>query len=99
EGLQISLAGAVFAQVDLNAASYDLMNADYLIGLPITYRVDRFSTRLRLYHQSSHLGDEFLLREGLPITRENLSFESVEWLVSQDLASLRLYAGGEYLLH
>jgi hypothetical protein len=99
EGLQISLAGAVFAQFDLNAASYDLINADYTLGVPITYRVDRFSTRLRFYHQSSHLGDEFLLREGLPITRENLSFESIECLLSQDVGAIRLYAGGEYLLH
>ena len=51
------------------------------------------------YHQSSHLGDEFLLRENNPtFKRENLSFESAEMLVSLDGGPLRVYGGGEYLL-
>src|SRR5215831_9804380 len=74
-GLQLGLAGAVFAQFSLDSASYDLLNADYLIGLPLTFRVGPLSGRLRVYHQSSHLGDEFLLRPNPP-TRQNISFES-----------------------
>src|SRR5689334_19300840 len=46
-GLQISLAGSVFAQFDLNSASYDLINADYIIGIPITIRASGFSLRIR----------------------------------------------------
>ena len=57
------LVGNVYAQFDLNRPSYDLINADYLIGLPLTFRFDRFSGRARLYHQSSHLGDEFVLAQ------------------------------------
>jgi hypothetical protein len=49
---------------------------------------------VRLYHQSSHLGDEYLLR-GEAIERENLSFESVDFLLSQEIGPLRVYAGGE----
>lgn len=93
DGFQLDLSGAVFAQLDLDQPSFDLINADYLIGLPLTYRNTGFSGRLRLYHQSSHLGDEFLLsREP---ERINLSFESVELLLSQELGPLRVYAGGE----
>ena len=44
-------------------ASNDLINADYIIGLPLTFRRNGFSVRAKLYHQSSHLGDEYLLRE------------------------------------
>lgn len=98
EGLQLSIEGGVFAQFDLGSPSYDLINADYLVGLPVTFRLGGFSSRLRPYHQSSHLGDEYLLREGLPLERENLSFESVELLLSQDLWWLRLYGGAEYLV-
>jgi hypothetical protein len=94
EGLQLDVVGAIFAQVDLGAPSNDLINADYIIGLPLTFRRTGFSTRVRVYHQSSHLGDEYLLRSG-KIDRENLSFESVEILASQELGPLRLYAGGE----
>ena len=94
EGVQLDVVGAIFAQFDLDAASNDLINADYIIGLPLTVRRDGFSVRARIYHQSSHLGDEYLLR-GTEIQRENLSFESVELLVSQELGPLRVYGGGE----
>ena len=95
EGLQLSLTGNVYAQFDLNAPSYDLINADYTIGLPITFRRGPVSGRVRLYHQSSHLGDEFLLRS--LILRENFAFQSAEGLLSVDLGPFRAYGGGEYL--
>ena len=94
EGLQLDVIGSIFAQFDLGAASNDLINADYLIGLPVTFRRSGFSVRGTLYHQSSHLGDEYLLRSE-DIERENLSFESMEVLVSQEVRALRIYAGGE----
>lgn len=97
-GFQISVAGSVFAQFDLGSDSYDLINADYIIGIPITMRRDAFSARLRIYHQSSHLGDELLLREQNPtIARENLSYESGELILSADAGPLRVYGGGELL--
>jgi hypothetical protein len=96
DGVQLDVFGAVFAQFDFEAPSKDLINADYMIGFPLTFRKSGFSTRLRLYHQSSHVGDEFLLRDA-EFQRENLSFESIEVLVSQELKALRLYAGGEKL--
>jgi hypothetical protein len=95
-GIQVGLSAGIFAQFDLGSASFDLINADYLIGLPVTARFGSFSLRLRPYHQSSHLGDEFLLREG-DVQRENLSFESLELILSQEMGVLRLYGGGEYL--
>jgi hypothetical protein len=67
-----------------------------VIGLPFTFRRNGFSTRVTLYHQSSHLGDEYLLRSD-DIQRENLSFESIELLASQEMGPLRVYAGGERL--
>ena len=95
EGVQLSLAASVHAQFDLNTASFDLINADYVVGLPITFRRGLVSARVRVYHQSSHLGDEFLLRGN--IQRENFAFESIETIVSTDLGPLRAYGGGEYL--
>jgi hypothetical protein len=97
EGLQLDVVGAIFAQFDLDSASNDLINADYIIGLPLTIRRHGFSVRARIYHQSSHLGDEYLLRSS-QIQRENLSFESLELLASQEIGPLRVYGGGERLL-
>jgi hypothetical protein len=93
-GIQLGISGAVFAQFDIGSPSYDLLNADYLIALPLTFRAGWLSGRIRVYHQSSHLGDELLLRPNAP-KRENLSFESLDGLLSADLGPLRVYGGGE----
>ena len=98
DGLQLSLEGGLFAQFNMNSDSSDLLNADYTIGLPVTYRAGDNSLRLRIYHQSSHLGDEFL--QGLnPPDRVNLSYEAVELIYSREWRGFRGYGGGEYLLH
>jgi hypothetical protein len=94
EGFQLDVMGSIFAQFDLGTPSNDLINADYILGFPFTFRRHGFSFRAKLYHQSSHLGDEYLLRSD-EIVRENLSFESIEFLVSQEISALRLYAGAE----
>jgi hypothetical protein len=96
EGVQLDLVGSIFAQFDLGTPSNDLINADYIVGLPVTLRRSGFSARVTFYHQSSHLGDEYLLR-GEEIERENLSFESIAVVLSQEIRALRLYAGGERL--
>jgi hypothetical protein len=98
EGVQFDVVGSIFAQFALDAPSNDLINADYIIGVPMTFRRNGFSTRIKLYHQSSHLGDEFLLRAD-DTQRENLSFESLELLLSQEIGPLRGYAGGEWIFH
>jgi hypothetical protein len=97
EGLQLGVAGNVYAQFDLDTPSYDLINADYLLGLPLTMRLGSVSGRVRLYHQSSHLGDEYLLRPGVVAQRENFSFESLEALGSVELGAVRVYGGAEYV--
>lgn len=98
DGLQLGLVGAIFAQFNLSTASYNLVNADYVIGIPVTFRHGGTSLRFRLYHQSSHLGDELLLG-GNPPERVNLSFEAVELVLSQEWRGWRVYGGGEYLIH
>jgi hypothetical protein len=97
DGLQISLAASIFAQFDMAVESFDLLNADYLIALPVTLRRGASSARLRVYHQSSHLGDEFLLRD--EPERINLAFESVELILSHAVGPVRVYAGGEHLFN
>lgn len=96
-GIQVSVTGSIFSQFDLGTASYNLINTDFVIGVPVTVRHGSFSVSLRPYHQSSHLGDEFLLETD--IERENLAFESLQLLLSQDLGPLRVYGGGERLFN
>lgn len=95
---QIGLQGAVFAVFNLDAPSFDLVNADYWIGIPVSYRRGPLSYLARIYHQSSHLGDEFLL--GNPnIPRINLSYEDLEVLSSYEWKKWRFYGGGGVILN
>jgi Protein of unknown function (DUF1207) len=96
DGLQVSLFGVVFAQFNLDASSADLLNADYVVGPMVTYRSGPWSGRLRFYHQSSHLGDEFLLNYGIAngVQRQNLSVEVVDLLVSLEDTWWRVFGGG-----
>ena len=95
---ETGLQAGVFAVFDLDASSKDLINADYLVAAFSGYRLDRFSALARLFHQSSHVGDEFLLGNRVK-NRVNLSYESVDVRLSYEFFgdALRLYGGGGYL--
>jgi hypothetical protein len=97
-GWQVSLLTGIFSQFNLDTSSAELINTDFVVGVPVTWRAGNWSTRVRYYHQSSHLGDEFLL--GRPgFDRVNLSFEEVEAIISYDYKWARVYAGGGVLVH
>ena len=93
---ELGIQAGVFAIFDLDAQSKDLVNADYFVALPFSVRRDRLSALLRVFHQSSHLGDEFLLRT--KTQRLNLSYEGIDAKGSWELARwLRIYGGAGYL--
>ncbi len=103
EGLAIGgqldavLQPGVFAIFDLGAPSGDLLNADYFIGGGLAWRNGPWSALGRIFHQSSHLGDEYLLANPT-VTRENFSYEQANLIISHDFSShWRAYAGGGVL--
>ncbi|MEP6958185.1 MAG: DUF1207 domain-containing protein [Nitrospirota bacterium] len=98
---ELALQAGVFSVFNMSApsGSMDLVNADYIAGLLASYRTGPFSGFLRLHHQSSHLGDEFILNSRTPVNRINLSFEEVDLKIAYDLTSwLRIYGGGGVLV-
>jgi hypothetical protein len=94
---EVGIQAGVFAIFDMDTDSRDLVNADYFAALTGAYAQGPFQALARLYHQSSHLGDEFLLRTRT--NRINLSYEAVDLKLSYHLFDrhVRLYAGGGYL--
>jgi hypothetical protein len=95
---EVGIQAGVFSVFDLAAESVDLINADYMAAVVVGYRYDNVSALARLFHQSSHIGDEFLLRNRVR-NRVNLSFESIDLRLAYDLFddALRVYGGGGYL--
>jgi hypothetical protein len=94
--VELGVQAGVFAVFDLEAPSMDLVNADYLVAATAAYRTGNVSAFGRLFHQSSHLGDEYLLRTR--VERVNLSYEAVDLRLSYDFPlGFRLYGGGRVL--
>lgn len=96
-GVQVSLLAGVYSRFNLDTPSANLLNSDFQVGLQTTARWGGLSARLRTYHQSSHLGDEFLL-DNPDFDRLDLNMEVVELLVSIDADFVRVYGGGGYLV-
>ncbi len=91
--LEFDLEGGVWAVFDPLHDSSPLMNADYYVGIPITYAIDCWQFRLRGYHISCHIGDEFLLNHP-HFHRRNPSAEFLDFFVSHDFTNeIRLYSG------
>ena len=73
--------------------------SEFWVSFPsLSYRDGPFPALGRLFHQSSHVGDEYLLRGG--VDRENLSYEALSLTLSYDLYDMfRIYGGAAYLFH
>lgn len=118
--LQIGIEAGIWSVFNMDphhniASGTELVNTDYYCGIPITYARDRWSFRLRGYHISSHLGDEFLVnhpgfvfinsgpksqRDNPRIHRVNPSIEAIDFAVSyQASEAIRLYAFPGAIVH
>lgn len=95
--MEVGIQAGVFSIFDLDAESFDLINADYRVGIPVSIKKGNFTNMTRIFHQSSHLGDEYVLR-GNAAERKNLSYNAFDTLFSYDFPKgLRAYVGGGYL--
>lgn len=86
----------------------EMVNSDFYVAIPIAYAVNEWAFRFRIYHISSHLGDEFLVNhpqfincDGSPKeVRVNPSMEVVDFFTSyQANRDLRVYGGVGYIFH
>lgn len=106
--LQIGIDAGIWAVFNFSHVPHnrngdvcELVNTDYYVGIPLTYAVDRWSFRMRVYHISSHLGDEFLVDHPKFLRkRKNPSFEALDFFTSYQYSRLiRLYAGPGVVFH
>jgi hypothetical protein len=94
-GIQFDVEGAAMVRLDPEENT-DVEAADYRFGFLTTWRDGPWSAKAGYYHVSSHLGDEFLLRNPFHV-RHNYVRDSAVCAISYDLApALRLYAESAY---
>lgn len=91
--LEVGIEAGIFSVFDLNHANAAYVNSDFYVAGLCNYAFDAYAFRLRLWHLSSHVGDEFLLAHP-EFQRKNLSDEGIDFFVSYMLCrAIRLYAG------
>lgn len=97
---EAGLQAAVFSDFNLGAPSADLINTDFIASVYGSMRTGNLSAFGRVYHQSSHIGDEFLLRRLTEFERINLSYEGADLRLSYELPyGIRVYGGGGGIFH
>lgn len=97
--LQIDVEAGVWAVFDAEKESSPLLNNDYYMSFPISYALGRWAFRLRPWHLSSHLGDEFM-DNNPDVDRLNVSREGIDLFVSYQLSCpVRLYGGIGMVVH
>lgn len=94
--LQFEIEGALWAIFDPLHESSPLIDADYYVGFPLTYLFGDWALRLRGYHISTHIGDEYLL-DHPHFDRRNPSIEAFDFYFSNQFSKdIRLYGGIGY---
>lgn len=77
----------------------ELVNTDYLLSIPLTYAFDAWAFRLRVYHISTHLGDEYMVNHP-DVKRVNPSYEAIEFIGAYQVSrGLRVYFGPGFIVH
>jgi hypothetical protein len=76
DALVVGVEGAVFARFAFQVLERELVNTDWIVAVPVVWRRGAHWVRLRYYHTSSHLGDEFGQR--FDVTPRNFSRDGVD---------------------
>ena len=98
KGIDIGIEASAFAHyqwayVD-DVFERIIITSDYLIGIPVVFHFKPWMIRLRFWHISSHLGDDYILNNGLEsYVINNMRYEQVDVTATYDLEKFRFYLG------
>ncbi len=60
--ITLGIEMGIFSRFFMESAQRDLINSDFRIGLPVSFRGGSWESRLTIRHFSAHLGDNYLVR-------------------------------------
>lgn len=94
--VQVGIMGASFSRFAIIRSSTYLEDADYVIGLPVTFRYQSFSGRIFFYHESSHTGYNYTTLMDVSKVSD-FGNEILQVIPSWDiLPFIRFYGGAAY---
>jgi hypothetical protein len=93
----LAVQAGVTERFRLEVPSRDALGGDWIAALPVEAAWGRWAARLRFFHRSAHLGDEFMQEAGA--RRIEFSHEAADLLVARGIGPYgRAYAGGTFVL-
>jgi hypothetical protein len=96
--VQYDVEGMAYSRFRLTSGSNDFETVDFFANLPVEIRRGPVSGKFMIFHESSHLGDDYIRSTGDLGTP--YSIDGLRGLLDYtSLPGLRLYAGAFYLLH
>lgn len=99
EGAELQIEGAAFPRLNLDA-NWDMDAADFRFGVPLVYGREQWQAKFAFYHLSSHMGDEYAIREHALAERINFSRDVLTLAFSYfPLPAWRLYTEAGWAFH
>ena len=84
----------VYHDEKLDKQRRQLINTDYRVGISYHLRRGPGTWRFRAYHLSSHLGDDYIIRNQLNFRLRNaVNYELLDAVYSRQVRDLRVYGG------
>lgn len=84
----------VYQDEKLNKQRRQLVNTDYRVGISYHLRRGPATWRFRAYHLSSHLGDDYIIRNQLTYRLPNsVNYELLDATYSRQVRDFRVYGG------
>jgi len=101
KGFELGLEYAVHSQFSVQGAGHNflggLQSADYRIAGIAHYKNRMHIYRMSLFHQSSHLGDDYIIRNDIVRPTSNvLNYEQLDIMRSSSINNSRYYYGLGY---
>ena len=98
KSLEVGLELAAFTQFEFKwvdgISQRNILNTDFKVGVPLVYHSGFWDYRLRIFHLSSHWGDDYMIRNHITAYIPNaVNYEQMDFTVSYTKDFYRIYGG------
>ena len=96
--IDIGIEGSAITQFEwTNRPGYmqrNILSTDFIVGMPVVWHLKPMTFRFRFYHLSSHMGDDYMIRNGITsYYRNNNNYEQFDVTASYLFRNLRMSIG------
>ena len=104
KGYDLGLEGAALTNFEWTNRNGTIernnLSTDFWIGVPFVIHFRPWTVRIRFYHLSSHMGDDYMIRNNITsYFKNNANYEQLDVTVMRVIKNFRFYAGTGLVVH